>query len=145
MSSFRLEIVTPTRSGTTSEVEFVVVPTAAGEIGILPGHAHLLGRLATGVLRFTAGGKTNQLAVRDGYVAVTHGNVVVLAEAAEFPDEIDVERALAAKQRAEKRLRTPKNREIDQVRAWASLRRSLNRLDVAKGRSSHMGGGAEEK
>ena len=131
MSVIRLEIVTPTRPGISRDAEFVVAPTTAGEVGILPGHAPLMARLATGVLRFTADGKTTKIAVSDGYLEVMPKKVIVLAEAAELAADIDVERALASKRRAEERLHASLRDRNDFVRASASLRRAANRLQVA--------------
>ncbi len=131
MSTLRLEIVTPTRPGLTAEASFVMAPTTAGVVGILPGHAPLMARLATGILKYIAGEKTAKLAVSDGYLEVTPDKVVVLAEAAELPEEIDVERALAAKRRAEERLHASLREDTDQIRARASLRRAVNRLQAA--------------
>ncbi|NLG83661.1 MAG: F0F1 ATP synthase subunit epsilon [Firmicutes bacterium] len=127
-----LEIVTPTRTELTRQVEYVVAPTPKGSIGILPGHAPLLTELTIGVLRFTAQGETTYMAVSEGYMEVTPEKVIVLAEAAELPEEIDVERALAAKRRAEERLYAPLRERIDYVRARAALQRAINRLQVAK-------------
>lgn len=131
MSAIHLEIVTPTRPELKQEAEFIVAPTTAGEVGVLPGHAPLMARLATGVLRYTAGGITTRLAVSKGYLEVMPDRVVVLAEAAELPEDIDAERALAAKRRAEERLHSSLRDQVDFVRARASLRRAVNRLHVA--------------
>ncbi|MGE5528674.1 MAG: F0F1 ATP synthase subunit epsilon [Patescibacteria group bacterium] len=132
MKTILLEIVSPTRPELSREVEYVVAPTLRGSIGILPGHAPLLTRLEIGVLRFRAGGEVVNMAVSEGYMEVTPQKVIILAEAAELPEEIDVERALLAKRRAEERLYAPLRQRFDYVRARTALQRAINRLAVAK-------------
>ncbi|MCL6615256.1 MAG: F0F1 ATP synthase subunit epsilon [Firmicutes bacterium] len=127
-----LDIVTPTRTELTRQVDYVVAPTPRGSIGILPGHAPLLTKLEIGVLKFVAQGEVTYMAVSEGYMEVTPEKVIVLAEAAELPEEIDVERALAAKRRAEERLYAPLRQKFDYIRARAALQRAVNRLQVAK-------------
>ncbi|MGE5549412.1 MAG: F0F1 ATP synthase subunit epsilon [Bacteroidota bacterium] len=129
--TIQLDIVTPTRTELSKHVEYLVAPTPAGLIGILPGHAPLLTQLAIGVLQLECQGEVTKMAVSEGYMEVTPHKVIVLAEAAELPEEIDVERALAAKRRAEERLYAPL-RQIDYVRARSALQRAVNRLQVAK-------------
>ncbi len=134
-----LEVVSPTRTEFSREVEYVAAPTPAGLIGILPGHAPLLTRLDIGVLRFTVRGEVTSLAVSEGYMEVTPHKVIVLAEAAELPEEIDVERALQAKRRAEERLYAPLRQRFDYVRARTALQRAINRLQVAKRETGRRG------
>ena len=130
--TIQLEIVTPTRTELSRQVEYVMAPTPKGLIGILPGHAPLLTQLAIGVLKFRAQGETTNLAVSEGYMEVTPHKIIVLAEAAELPEQIDVERALAAKRRAEERLYAPLRQQFDYVRARTALQRAINRLQVVK-------------
>ena len=132
MKTIQLEVVTPTRPEIGREVDYVVAPTPMGLTGIWPGHAPMLTQLAIGVLRFAAKGETVRLAVSEGYMEVTPQKVIVLAEAAELPEEIDVERALTAKRRAEERLCAALREKVDYVRAKAALQRAVNRLRVAE-------------
>ncbi len=127
----RLEIVTPDRLEFSGDVESAIAPSVSGYIGILPGHIPLIARLTVGVLTVRNGGERLRLAVSEGYMEVSPSKVIILAEAAEMPGEIDVERALAAKRRAEEVLATSKEHVV-LARARASLQKALNRLKVAK-------------
>lgn len=127
----RLEVVTPDRLEFSGDVESIIAPTVSGYIGILPGHIPLIARLAVGVLTVRMGASRLTLAVSEGYMEVSPRKVIVLAEAAEMPGEIDVERALAAKRRAEEILATSKEHLV-LARARASLQKAINRLKVAK-------------
>lgn len=144
-----LEVVSPTRTEFSREVEYVVAPTPHGSIGVLPGHAPLLTTLEIGVLRFTDRGQATNLAVSEGYMEVTPHKVIILAEAAELPEEINVERALQAKRRAEERLYAPLRQRFDYVRARTALQRAINRLQVAKrgetGRRGAPGSGKDDE
>ncbi len=126
----RLDIVTPEKVVFSEEVDFVVAPGVDGELGFLPGHTPLVSALKIGELRVHKDGKEIKMAVSGGFVEVKNSRVVVLADTAERADEIDVERAQAAKERAEKRLAS-KSDDIDLLRAELALKRALNRLKVA--------------
>ncbi len=134
----KLDVVTPDRIEFSKEVDMVVAPGVEGYIGILPGHIPMVVELATGVLKIFDEGEEILAAVSEGYMEVTGSKVVILAEAAELRDEIDVERALAAKRRAEERL-AKKDEELNYARARASLQRALNRLKVAGGSEKERG------
>lgn len=129
-NTIKLEVVTPDRKVVSEEVEMVVAPAAEGYLGILANHAPLITSLQIGTLKYTAGGQEQKLAISGGFLEVKDNRAVVLAEAAERPEEIDVQRALAAKERAERRL-AERNADIDLVRAEVALKRALNRLKVA--------------
>ena len=90
-----------------------------------------------GILKIFDNDEVYRMAVSDGYLEVTPEKVVVLAEAAELPEEIDVERALAAKRRAEERLAGLTRSDIDFVRTQASLQRALNRLRLVEEAKRH--------
>ena len=130
MSTLLLEIVTPERTVYAKEAEMVVVKGAAGELGILPNHIPLVTPLKIAPVRAKLGGSEDRIAVHGGFMEVRKDKVVILAEAAELPEEIDVERALRAKERAEKRL-SDRQEGIDLIRAQAALNRAINRLTVA--------------
>lgn len=132
MSTIQFDLVTPERTVISRPVEMVVAKTTVGEIGILPGHAPLVATLGIDILRFKEAEETREVAVHGGFLEVTPERVVVLAEAAEFPEEIDVDRALAAKERAERRLAEKNTEEIDFIRAELALQRAMNRLKLAR-------------
>jgi len=123
----RLEIVTPEKKVFSEDVRFVVVPGAEGELGILPEHAALMSALKIGVLKIQQEGKNFKMAVSGGFVEVRNSRVTVLADAAESADQIDRDRAEAAKARAEQRL-AAKTSDIDVLRAELALQRAINRL-----------------
>ena len=127
----RLEVVTPQAKVYSQDIRFVVLPGTEGELGILPEHAPLVSALKIGLVRVHHEGNILKIAVSNGFAEVRNSKVTILANSAEREDQIDVERATAAKERAEKRL-ADKDPDIDLVRAEAALKRSLNRLH-AKG------------
>ncbi len=123
----RLEVVTPEKKVYSEDVRFVVVPGVVGELGILPDHAPLMSGLKTGVMKVQQEGKTFKMAVSGGFVEVRSSRVTVLADSAERAEQIDRNRAEAAKARAEQRLAT-KSADVDVLRAEMALQRALNRL-----------------
>ncbi len=128
----RLEIVTPERTVyEKEEVQMIITHAAKGDIGILPNHAPLISPLDPTIVRVKLNDQLEEkIFVSGGFLEVRPDQVTILAEAAELPSEIDVERAKAAKERAEKRL---KNKEkIDAVRAELALKRAMNRLKVTE-------------
>ena len=127
----RLDIVTPEKVVFSEEIEFIVAPGAAGELGVLPEHAPLVTALKVGVMRVQQGGKFFKVAVSGGFMEVKNSRVVVLADTAERADQINVERAKEAKQRAEQHL-AAKNAEIDVARAEIALTKALNRIKAAE-------------
>ncbi|BCU83257.1 ATP synthase epsilon chain [Polycladomyces abyssicola] len=131
MSTIQLDIVTPERKVFSDEVEMVITRAAEGDIGILPKHAPFVSPLDVTVVRIKKDGNERQVAVSRGFLEVRPEKVTVLAEAAELAEEIDVERAKAAKERAERRL-AEGSPDIDRARAEYALRRAENRLNVAR-------------
>ena len=135
----RLEIATPNRQLVSAEADEVVAPGSEGYFGVLPGHAPFLTTLGSGEVSYRHGREEGHLAVIGGFAEVQDDRVMILAETAEHPEEIDRERAERARQRAEQRLagRNPQGRlpeaggEIDYARAGAALARALARLQVA--------------
>jgi len=130
-NTFQLEIVTPSKLLVKDAAEEAQVPGASGYLGILPGHAPLITELAVGVLTYKASGATHTLSVAWGFMEVLPEKVTILAEAAERPQEIDVERAKKAKDRAEQRLKS-NDVQVDYTRAEDALQRAETRLNVAK-------------
>jgi len=100
-----VEIVTPERIVYTNEVEFVVVPTFDGEMGVLPLHAPLVGVLKPGEVRVKYGDTTDWFAVSGGYIQVHEDKVIILADNAVSASQIDVEEARRTKERAQERLK----------------------------------------
>jgi F-type H+-transporting ATPase subunit epsilon len=126
-----LELVTPTRLVASETVDEVVVPGSDGYFGVLPGHAPLLATLGIGELTYRIGREEHHVAVAGGFAEVRNDKVIILADTAEKPDEIDRARAERAKERAEQRLSGRLPEEIDYVRAMAALARAVTRIQVA--------------
>ncbi len=130
-NTFQLEIVTPSRLLVKDAAEEAQIPGVSGYLGILPGHAPLITELGVGEITYKASGATHTLSVAWGFMEVLPDKVTILAEAAEHPQEIDVERAQKAKGRAEQRLKS-NDLQVDYTRAEDALQRADTRLNVAK-------------
>jgi F-type H+-transporting ATPase subunit epsilon len=107
------------------------IPGVTGYLGILPGHAPLITELGVGEITYKASGATHTLSVAWGFMEVLPDKVTILAEAAERPNEIDIERAQKSKERAEQRLKS-NDTKVDYTRAEDALQRAETRLNVAK-------------
>ncbi|HWP45004.1 MAG TPA: F0F1 ATP synthase subunit epsilon [Blastocatellia bacterium] len=129
-----LEIVTPERKVFEAEVDQVEVPGLGGELGILPGHTELVSQLKpAGLLTYHIGGEKGEIAISDGFVEVSPDRVVVLADKAERPEDIDLTRALELKELAERNLQKAQtDSEIDIVRATIELERASIELQLAE-------------
>jgi F-type H+-transporting ATPase subunit epsilon len=134
VSSFLLEIVTPERKVYAQEVNMVIVKGVEGEMGILAHHIPLVTPLKIAPVTIKKDGGNEKIAVQGGFLEVGKEKVIILAESAELPGEIDVERARAAKERAEKRISSGNKDEYDYRRAELSLQRAMNRLEVRESR-----------
>jgi len=133
MSTMRLEIITAERQVFSDEVNMVVAPGIEGELGILPHHAPLMTILKPGELLIRKDNEEIYMAVSGGFLEVRPDKVIILADACERAEEINIERAEAAKSRAEQLLKTrPPGTDIAQIQA--ALGRSLVRLKVAEKR-----------
>lgn len=128
--ALELQVVTPDRQIAREEVHEVQVPARNGYLGILPGHAPLLSELQMGELSYRKGSVWTYLSVFWGFVEVLPDRVIVLAEMAERGEEIDVERARQARDRAQERTAKP-DPDTDWNRAQLALQRSMVRLQVA--------------
>jgi F-type H+-transporting ATPase subunit epsilon len=126
-----LEIVTPEKKVLSESVDIVVAPGELGEFGVLPGHIPFLCKLKIGELRFRLGSALQHVAIMGGYAEVLNNQVTILATAAEPATEIDVVRAKAARERAERRISGAKDK-LDFTRAQAALQRAIARLKVAE-------------
>jgi len=136
--SVRLDIVTAERLVFSEDVDVVVAPGIEGQLGILPHHAPLMTTLASGELRIRKDGEETSLFISGGFLEVRPDKVIVLADAAERSEEIDLARAEEAKRRAQERLahHIPGT---DLARAEAALRRSIARLQVGERRRRRQG------
>jgi len=128
--SFQLEIVCPDRSVLDQPVEEVVLPSVEGYLGVLAGHAPMLARLGVGEVSYRVGQTRKFLAISGGYAEVLRESVHVLARTAERAKEIDLDRALAAKERAEAELKRGDLGPDEMQRAEVRLRRALSRISV---------------
>ena len=126
-----LEIVTPERMVFSGVVEEVTIPGTEGEFGVLRGHASLLSSVDIGELGFVRDQKKTRYAVNTGYAEVTASKVTVLVETAERADEIDVERARRARERAEGKMAKLSKEDADFEKAKLALLRAVTRLNVS--------------
>ncbi|WP_395141617.1 ATP synthase F1 subunit epsilon [Armatimonas sp.] len=134
-ATFNLNIVTPEKTVLSGDVTSVQVPSVEGSLGILAGHAPLLAELGVGecVVRL-ADGTTRQLVVAGGVLDVAKTKVSVLANTAEFDDEIDVSRAEASLIRARELLSSTES--VDRTEIMESMRRAQARIRIAKSGNS---------
>ena len=129
-----LEVVTPKGAIVSDDVDIVSAPGFAGEFGVLANHAPFLSTIKVGTLRYKKDGSEVELMISGGFCEVSNNKITFLVESAERGQEIDVERALRAKERAEKRLLQAREQQakIDRTRAEAALQRALARLRIAE-------------
>ena len=132
MSTVPLEVVTPDKLLLSREVSMVTLRGGYGELGILPRHTALATTVKPGLVKVKLpDGSEDFIPVTGGFLEVLPTHITLLADAAELPEEIDVERARTAKERAEQRLAKP-SEGIDVVRAEAALKRALSRLEAVE-------------
>lgn len=127
---FQLDIVTPYRQFFSEEVEMVIVRGLEGDLAILEGRAPITTPLKIGKIRIFQEGVERMAAVVDGYISVIDDKTTIVTEAAEWPNEIDIERAKKAKERAENRMKNEKQA-TDIDRAELALKRAINRLEIS--------------
>ena len=134
MATILLEVATPDKGEVFSkDINMLIVRSICGELGILPKHARLLTKLIPHAMRIKVDGGENQLFVGGGFMEVTPEKITILADSAELPDDIDVDRAKAAYKRAEERVNSAKSKgdsDVDLIRAEAALARAKARLLV---------------
>jgi F-type H+-transporting ATPase subunit epsilon len=128
----RLEFVTPARAIVHEEVDEVQLPGEEGSFGVLPGHAPMLAALATGIMWSRKGTETTYAFIDGGFVEVLPDRVSILAQVAERAEDIDIERAEAAKRRAEAELTKPSTVDFDAERARIAMLRAITRLQVSR-------------
>jgi len=129
--TFTLEVVTPARQVVHEAVNEAQIPVLGGYIGVLPGHTPLLAELGIGELSYHVGNRVVSCTAMGGFVEVLADRVIVLADRSERAEEINVARAEAARDRAQKRLATPNDPNMDWKRVEESLARAQARLQVA--------------
>ena len=125
-----LSVVTPRREVIRAEVDAVFFPGLRGEVGVLPGHTPFLTILGTGELRYTEGPRDRHVAISGGFAEVQDDRVLLLADAAETPEEIDLAHAQAEKKEAEALLKTTYGAELKA--AQGRLARAMTRIRVAE-------------
>jgi F-type H+-transporting ATPase subunit epsilon len=130
--NIRLEVVTPEKNVVSEEAQIVVAPGTLGEFGVLIRHTPFLTTLKVGSIRYTdSNGKERYVFVSEGFAETLPDRVTILAESAERRHDIDLERATAAKERAEERLAEDRIRDdIDFIRAKAALERAVQRIKL---------------
>ena len=131
MEEYTLRIITPDRVFYEGTVDMVEFNTTEGEIGVLPGHVPMTVIIKPGILRITEGEQEKEAALHSGFAEILQDKMTILAEVVEWPEEIDLERAKAAKERAEERIKTH-TPETDMARAETALLRALARIQVLK-------------
>jgi F-type H+-transporting ATPase subunit epsilon len=129
--ALELEVVTPERMLVREAVDEVQIPGKDGYMGILPGHAPLLSQLGIGFMSYTIAGRKRFLSIHGGFVEVVDNHVRVLGELAEKAEEIDVERARRAMQRAQEQMVNP-SLGVDPAVALEAMSRAQARITAAE-------------
>jgi F-type H+-transporting ATPase subunit epsilon len=134
MAQIHLEVVTPTGPIVKDEVDIVTAPGFGGEFGVLANHAPFLSTIKIGTLSFKKDKQTKFLMVSGGFAEVSNNKITFLVESAEYGHDIDVDRAIRAKERAEKRIAQAlqHSEKINRARAEAALQRALARIRAAE-------------
>jgi F-type H+-transporting ATPase subunit epsilon len=128
----RLEFVTPAQAIVHEEVDEVQLPGEDGSFGVLPGHAPMLAALSTGEMWYRKGNDRRYAFIDGGFAEVLPDRVSVLAQTAERAEEIDLQRAEAARRRAEEALAKPTAVDFDAERARIALLRAITRINVSR-------------
>lgn len=128
-NKFALKVMCPDRTFFEGEADMVEMNTTEGYIGVYPGHIPIATVLAPGILVIHNDGELKRAALHSGFASISPDNIMILAEVAEWPDEIDLNRAEEARVRAERRLSGTESG-IDIKRAEAALKRSLTRISI---------------
>ena len=122
----QLKVYSPTRIFFEGEAEFVEFVTTEGELGVYPNHIPLTAVVAPGILRITVNGKVREATLLDGFATILPEEIIILSEACEWPEEIDLHRAEEARIRAERKLAMEQT-----VRDELALRRAIVRMQLA--------------
>ena len=129
-SKLRLVVVTRERKIVEADVDEVILPAYNGEIGVLPGHTPLLAVLKVGIMRYREGGKTSSLVLSWGFAEVLPERVIVMAETARLPEEIDPAAAEAAKREAEKEIADLSSHDPDFAKVEGRLEESVAMINL---------------
>ncbi|MFD2922947.1 F0F1 ATP synthase subunit epsilon [Halobacillus naozhouensis] len=129
MKTLTVSVVTPDGPILEDAYDMVSCKAESGELGIMPGHIPMVAPLTISAVRLKGNGQSDRIAVSGGFLEVRPDKVTILAQSAERPSDIDIDRARKAKERAEQRMAN-KQSDIDLRRAELSLKRAINRLDV---------------
>ncbi len=134
MAQIHLEVVTPAGPVVSEDVDIVTAPGVGGDFGVLANHAPFLSTIKTGTMSFTKDKQTKYLMVSGGFSEVSNNKITFLVESAEYGSDIDVDRAMRAKERAEKRLAQSQSQSesFNQTRAEAALQRALARVRASE-------------
>jgi len=128
-----LEIVTPDKKFFSDDVEMLIVTTPDGEMGVLSGHMPLVAAVSVGSIRIKKGDTWLEASITEGFMKVEQDNTIIFVDTAEWPDEIDANRAMEAAERAKERLQRQLSK-IEYTNSRAALQRAMARLKVKNGR-----------
>jgi len=132
MNKVKLQIITPEKEFYEDEAELVVVKGSEGTIGLMYDHEPFVTPLGIGPIKILQDNKIKHAAISQGFIQAMEDKIVILADTAEWPEDIDIERAKKAKKRAEERLNKRSEEKIDALRAEIALKKAITRIDVAK-------------
>jgi len=129
--TFKFEVVTPEKVFYSDEVELIIFNRSDGEMGVMSGHEPMVVAMDIGELKITKDDKTIIAAVADGFIEITEHGVTAIVDSAEWPEEIDVERANRAMKLAEDRLKENRDNKRMEALLKASIHRARNRIKIA--------------
>src|SRR5574344_595250 len=130
--TFKFEVVTPERVFYSDDVDMIVFNREDGEMGVMADHMPMVVAVDIGVLRITKGNEVHKAAIGEGFIEITQDGVSAIVDTAEWPEEIDVDRAVRAKERAENMLKeNRKNLEME-ILLKSSIQRANSRIKIAK-------------
>ncbi len=135
---FHLEIVTPERLIYSDKIDVLTVPTVQGEISILAKHVPLVSIISPGEIRIKKNNEIEYIAITGGFVQVLPHKVIILADTAERAEEIDLERAMRARERAQKLMEEKRVDKITNAEAMAAFQRALVRIKVGQRKKKHQ-------
>ncbi|KAB3539701.1 F0F1 ATP synthase subunit epsilon [Alkaliphilus pronyensis] len=130
-SKFHLQVIAPDKILLDEEIDKVIIRTTTGDIAILQDHIPMVSPLSIGKMTIINDGNKREAAFASGFIHIDLNKTVIMTDAAEWPEEIDLERAKKAKERAEDRLKN-EYENIDLVRAEIALSKALNRINIVQ-------------
>ncbi len=133
--SFRLEVISPVKTVFEGEVESVSIPGTMGSFQVLQNHAPLISSFEIGKIKINHGGNLLEYCTGGGMFEVKSNKAIVLAESVETKEQIDVDRALRAKERAEKLIKMPGVTPLEREEAHHALQRAINRIKIAQSKN----------